>query len=101
MAKYIDIATDLRERIRSGEHAVGSKLPGISTLQEVYGVPGLNTIRAAQRILIGEGLLRPEQGVGTFVVRVPAAESESADALAELRVAREALDKAIRALESA
>jgi len=66
MAKYMEIADDLRERISSGEYPVGSKLPGIPTLQKKYNVPGLNTIRDAQRILIVEGLLRPEQGGGNI-----------------------------------
>lgn len=99
MAKYIEIADDLRERIRNGEYRVGSKLPGIGSLQELYGVSGLNTVRAAHQILIEEGLIRTEQGVGTFVVALPSSCKDSIDLLAELRSARTLIDRAIRELE--
>lgn len=68
MARYHEIAEDLRARIQAGEWAVGQKLPGISALQEHYGVEkSLGTIRAAQQLLVADGMLRTEQGVGAFV----------------------------------
>ena len=68
MARYQEIADDLRKRIQSGEFPVGAKLPGISALQERYGVTkSLGTIRAAQQLLVADGMLRTEQGVGAFV----------------------------------
>jgi DNA-binding GntR family transcriptional regulator len=67
MARYREIADDLRARIQRGEFPVGSKLPGISALMEEYDVPGLNTIRGAQQLLVEEGMLESRQGVGVFV----------------------------------
>ncbi|WP_300641684.1 GntR family transcriptional regulator [Nocardioides sp.] len=49
MARYREIADDLRRRITEGEFAVGDQLPSIAALQEHYDVPGLGTIRQAQQ----------------------------------------------------
>lgn len=69
MARYHEIAADLRARIKAGEWAVGEKLPGISALQEHYEVEkSLGTIRRAQQLLVADGMLRTEQGVGAFVI---------------------------------
>lgn len=59
---------DLRRRVASAEWAVGEQLPSIPDLQEQYNARSLNTIRSAQQELVNEGMLRTEQGVGTFVV---------------------------------
>src|ERR1039457_6789891 len=96
MAKYREIADDIRAKIQSGVYPEGSKLPGISALQEEYGVPGLNTIRAAQQLVVDEGMLETRQGVGAFVI---SAESlRHVDVAAEVTRARDALTKAIGAL---
>lgn len=92
MARYTDIADDLRARLALGEWQEGQRLPSISDLQEHYNVPGLNTIRAAQRILIDEGLLRAEQGVGVFAARTP---PQTTDLSAELEHIRAAAARAI------
>jgi DNA-binding GntR family transcriptional regulator len=101
MAKYIDIANGIRDGIRSGQYPVGSRLPSIATLQQTYEVRGLNTVRSGLRILIGEGLLKSEQGVGTWVIALPPEATDVPDVLEGLRSARESLDRAIRALEAA
>jgi DNA-binding transcriptional regulator YhcF (GntR family) len=68
MARYHEIADDLRSRIKAGEWKVGDKLPGISALQDHYQVEkSLGTIRSAQQLLVVDGMLRTEQGVGAFV----------------------------------
>ncbi|MGH3226319.1 MAG: GntR family transcriptional regulator [Streptosporangiaceae bacterium] len=67
MARYQEIADSLRSRIQSGEFPEGARLPGISALMKEYQVPGLNTIRAAQQLLVDEGMLETRQGVGAFV----------------------------------
>ncbi|QKW17607.1 winged helix-turn-helix domain-containing protein [Verrucosispora sp. NA02020] len=88
--RYQEIAEDLRRRLAAGEWPVGTTLPGISDLQEEYEVPGLNTIRQAQRMLADEGLLNPVQGRGTFVTALPGSPGDPASlkqALDELRVA--------------
>ncbi len=100
MARYRDIADDLRTRIAGGEFAPGDRLPSIQALMEHYEVPGLNTIRQAQQLLVDDGLVETRQGVGAFVLRsepVP----RPVDVLAELRAARSALSRAIAALEKA
>ncbi len=86
MARYREIADDLRQRIRAGEFPVGSRLPGISTLQETYDVPGLNTIRAAQQLLVDDGMLAIRQGVGAFVVATePVKQVNAVEALIQAR----------------
>ncbi|WP_320783465.1 FadR/GntR family transcriptional regulator [Streptomyces sp. CRN 30] len=57
----------LREQITSGEWAVGTKLPGETTLSKSLGV-GRSTVREALRALAGAGLVRARQGSGVFVI---------------------------------
>ena len=66
--RYRAIAEELRERIDKGVYPVGSKLPSIAALMQEFDVKGLNTVRDAQQMLVNEGLLRPEQGVGVWVM---------------------------------
>lgn len=62
-----DQAADvLLERIRSGEWALGAKLPGETTLGPQLGV-GRSTVREAIRQLAGRGVLAARQGAGVFV----------------------------------
>lgn len=56
----------LLERIRSGEWALGEKLPGETTLAPQLGV-GRSTVREAIRQLAGRGALASRQGAGVFV----------------------------------
>jgi DNA-binding GntR family transcriptional regulator len=100
MARYRDIAEDLRTRIAGGEFAPGDRLPSIPALMEHYDVPGLNTIRQAQQLLVDDGLVETRQGVGAFVLRAEPV-PRPVDVLAELRAARSALNRAITALEKA
>ena len=104
--RYQEVADDLRRRLAGGEWPVGASLPGISELQEEYGVAGLNTIRQAQRLLADEGLLNPVQGRGTFVTGLPAAPGDTAalkQALDELRTtltqAQTALGRVLKHLD--
>lgn len=100
MARYREIAEDLRRRIGAGEFSPGQQLPSIAALQEHYDVPGLNTIRQAQQLLVDDGLVETRQGVGAFVLRTDP-QPRTVDVLAELRAARSALTRAIAALERA
>ncbi|MDP9092433.1 MAG: GntR family transcriptional regulator [Actinomycetota bacterium] len=97
MTRYAEIADAIRERIQAGEFPVGARLPGISTLQKEYDVSGLNTIRSAQQLLVEEGLLRTQQGVGAFVVAIHPP-TRPADLLALLEKARDDLTTVITAL---
>ncbi|WP_421110830.1 GntR family transcriptional regulator [Streptomyces sp. NEAU-S77] len=60
------IADDLRERIRSGEHAPGARLPGEPALVRQYGV-AKETARRALTLLVTEGLAVRRRGSGTYV----------------------------------
>ncbi len=59
----------MHHRITAGEFSPGQQLPSIAALQEHYDVPGLNTIRQAQQLLVDDGLVETRQGVGAFVLR--------------------------------
>lgn len=98
MARYREIADDLRARITAGEFTPGQRLPPITALQQQYDVPGLNTIRQAQQLLVDDGLIETRQGVGAFVLRADP-RPRPVDVLAELRAARAATARAIEALE--
>ena len=64
--RYLAIADDLRRRIESGELKDGEKLPSQPALARQYGV-SLTTFRTALGLLISEGYLHSEHGLGTFV----------------------------------
>jgi len=64
-------ADELLARIRSGEWALGAKLPGETTLAPQLGV-GRSTVREAIRDLAGRGVLEPRQGAGVFVTALDA-----------------------------
>lgn len=63
---FLRIADSLRERITSGEWAVGARLPSRAHLAEQYGV-GVNVVQRAQEHLISQGLLEGRAGSGTYV----------------------------------
>ena len=64
---FQQLASQLRQRIESGEYAAGAKLPSI---QEIVAETGLSpmTIRRAFRVLADAGIVRIVPGRGTFVV---------------------------------
>lgn len=97
--RYRVIASRLRERIDSGVYPIGSRLPSISALKAEFEVKGLNTVRDAQQILIDEGMLRPEQGVGVWVVAKSPGTTTTEQILDDLRRAHSALARAIAHLE--
>ena len=63
----------LLDRVRSGEWALGEKLPGETTLAPQLGV-GRSTVREAIRQLAGRGVLASRQGSGVFVTALDAPE---------------------------
>lgn len=67
-------ADALLERIRSGEWALGQKLPGETTLAPQLDV-GRSTIREAIRQLAGRGVLATRQGSGVFVTALDVPET--------------------------
>jgi GntR family transcriptional regulator len=63
---YIQVAAELRRRIESGRWASGQKISTIEDLQEEFGVARV-TVRQAVELLEKDGLVRRQQGRGTFV----------------------------------
>jgi GntR family transcriptional regulator len=64
--RYLKIAAELRERIRSGEHKAGARLSTQRQLAREFGVT-LMTLRQALELLERERLIRRQHGLGTFV----------------------------------
>lgn len=65
---YYQLESVLREKIRSGDLAEGTKLPTENELIEQYGVSRV-TVRQALAALVRDGLLERVAGRGTFVKR--------------------------------
>lgn len=57
----------LREQIATGNWPVGQRIPTEPALVKEFGI-GRNTIREAIQALVHSGMLRREQGRGTFVI---------------------------------
>jgi GntR family transcriptional regulator len=66
-----DIARELKAEIRDGRYPPGSRLPTEADLCRRFGVSRA-TVRSAVKELDVRGLVRTQQGVGTFVRRRPA-----------------------------
>jgi GntR family transcriptional regulator len=64
---YIQLREILRSRIDDGEFIPGSAIPSENELAQTYGLHRL-TVRNAITALVNEGLLKPIQGKGVFVV---------------------------------
>ena len=87
------LAWALSERISGGTLQAGDKLPSVRELAAEAGV-NVNTVRAVYARLEREGLVRSEQGRGTFV-----AAREEPDAAGEAAVRRD-LRRRIAMLEA-
>lgn len=69
---YVQLASVLRERIRSGQIPVGRRLPSQAELEvETGGVVSRRTIKTALELLASEGLVQGVQGKGVFVIALP------------------------------
>lgn len=66
MPLYIQVASVLRQRIESGEWSQGEKISTLEELEAEFEVARV-TVRQAIDVLREEGLLRAQQGRGTFV----------------------------------
>ncbi|HVI45430.1 MAG TPA: FadR/GntR family transcriptional regulator [Chitinophaga sp.] len=62
-----EVAGRIREMIMSGKFAVGDKLPTEPELMQQFSV-GRSSIREAVKALSNQGLVRVQQGLGTFVL---------------------------------
>lgn len=65
--RYYRIYEELHNQIASGQYPAGQKMPSETELCRIYGV-SRGTIREAVKMLMQEGLLKREQGRGTFVL---------------------------------
>ncbi len=61
-----EVAAQLQELICSGKYEIGQQLPTEPELMQQFGV-GRSTIREAVRLLVNGGLVRVQQGLGTFI----------------------------------
>lgn len=61
-----EVAARLQQKIISGQYKVGDQLPVEPVLMQQFGV-GRSSVREAIKLLVNSGLLRVQQGVGTFV----------------------------------
>ncbi|WP_044198800.1 FadR/GntR family transcriptional regulator [Dyadobacter tibetensis] len=71
-----EVAEQLTSQIKEGQFLIGDKLPTEPALMEIFGV-GRSTIREAIRNLSHAGLVRVQQGLGTFVEQSAASETLS------------------------
>lgn len=62
-----EVAAQLRQLISTGTYGVGQRLPTEPELMQQFGV-GRSTIREAVRLMVNAGLVRVQQGLGTFVI---------------------------------
>jgi len=67
--KYRRIWHELRRDIQSGRWEIGEQVPSEPELSDTYGV-SRGTVRNAIEQLVSDGMLRKEQGRGTFVTSV-------------------------------
>lgn len=70
VSRYIQLASLFRQRIVSGEWAVGSKIPTVKELSTQCGVATM-TIRQSLDIVEKEGLIERFRAKGTFVLEQP------------------------------
>jgi GntR family transcriptional regulator, phosphonate transport system regulatory protein len=67
---YMRIAVELRQNVKDGVYRVGQRIPTEESLSLRFGV-NRHTLRRAISMLAQEGLLRVDQGRGTFVAEAP------------------------------
>ncbi len=65
---YVQLASILRDRIRSGDLPPGRALPSARLLSQQYDV-AVGTVKKALEVLRAEGLVRTVIGRGIFVTR--------------------------------
>lgn len=91
---YAQIADDLRERVKAGEHQPGDRLPANRILSRRYE-SSMATIRQAIDVLRGEGLVETQSTRGTFVLRAGGEPSQFDVAMARM----DALAEEVRQLQ--
>jgi DNA-binding FadR family transcriptional regulator len=94
-----EVAHRLRHQITQGRYKPGEKLPTEPELMAAFGV-GRSTVREAVRILSHSGVLRVQQGLGTFVepqagITEPLGQRLNRSGAAELNEVRQLLEAKI------
>jgi DNA-binding transcriptional regulator YhcF (GntR family) len=85
----VQLAWSLRALIANGSLAPGQRLPGLRDLSEAVGV-NANTVRAVYQRLESDGLVRSQQGSGTYVApSLPRGKPVSAIATSAARAAQD------------
>jgi GntR family transcriptional regulator len=64
--KHVQIAAELRDRIRSGQLAPRLPIPSEPSIMQEFGV-ARDTARKAVAVLRDEGYIRTVKGMGSFV----------------------------------
>jgi DNA-binding GntR family transcriptional regulator len=97
-AAYRQLASVLRDRIRSGELPPGRRMPSEKDLHDEFGL-ARETIRRSIAVLRSEGLIEVRHGHGTFVVDAPAnselASGDSVTSSAAMTVKRASGDEEV------
>ncbi|WP_214107247.1 GntR family transcriptional regulator [Acrocarpospora catenulata] len=106
-AGYLQIADDLRSKIKTGELAPGAALPSTAQLCSRYEVSA-SVVKAAISVLRTEGYIVGQQGKGVFVTDKPiepeqpeGGQSEIIEQLSQMRGALRDLGDRIADLEQA
>jgi GntR family transcriptional regulator len=92
---YLEIATDIREQIRSGQLKPGDKLKTVRSLAVDYSV-AQGTVGAAMDVLRSEGLIDTVQGKGSVVAAVPEDAHPDQQAMAKLNAELAELRELVR-----
>lgn len=77
-ARYLQIADELRTKIRKGTYSVGEALPSTSALMRTHDV-SITVARAAIKELQNEGVAIGQPGKGVFVRREPEPDEPSTE----------------------
>ncbi|WP_405089126.1 GntR family transcriptional regulator [Microbispora sp. NBC_01389] len=94
---YVQVAEDLRFKIRQGVFPPGSQLPSMTQLRESYTVSS-TVIRSALNELRRDGLIVGQQGKGVFVREQPE-DDGSTQEITELRRRLDDLTETVRRLD--
>jgi DNA-binding GntR family transcriptional regulator len=96
----IQVADRMRDLIASGEWQVGESVGDVMKLADRFGV-SFGTVRAAEEILVQEGLLHPiRPGIPTRVAAKPSTSSDLREVIGVIEVLREQLGTVVAKLES-
>lgn len=94
-----EVAALIQQQITTGHYQVGDKLPVEAELMEEFGV-GRSSVREAIKQLANAGLLRVQQGLGTFVednsgIKEPLAQRLKRSAIKDIDEVRQLLEMKI------